>query len=340
MLLLDILAVGIGILCLLPVCHGHVVHYDLRTVVHGLGHIGGGSINIFTQCEDTLQGEVRDYVGGHLEADFQTHVPLVDAGDGKVGECVLEVIVCAHHLALILDGGVVQGTAEVDTVCAVLVVHIGREGLGGGESFHERVSGTGAQESLVELGGIGKVTYICIYPGASVEDVVQAQLCGIGNEVAHLGLAVGCGHGFAVGFIGRLDCYAVHDELVAVFVNSGEETLSDETVPPEGVVADSAADVHLKVSKGVALIEPGLVVPHLGKIVVAVLVANAKSAGFAVGNIVVEVILEFVWRGREVPFGKVVDIQEILAAEKVCNLLVILSAVDACTEAAGNETVV
>ena len=57
-------------------------------------------------------------------------------------------------------------------------------------------------------------------------------------------------------------------------------------------------------------------------------------------HIVIQIILEFVWSGRKIALGEVVDIHEVVASEKVGQLLVVLSSVDAGIQAAGHGNVV
>ncbi len=70
---------------LFPVCHRLIVKHHCCTVVDGLGHARSGGIDIFSETEGTLKRqslkEERD-----TESKLDSHVPLVDAGHGKVGK--------------------------------------------------------------------------------------------------------------------------------------------------------------------------------------------------------------------------------------------------------------
>ena len=57
-------------------------------------------------------------------------------------------------------------------------------------------------------------------------------------------------------------------------------------------------------------------------------------------HIVIQIILEFVWSRREITLGEVVDIDEIVAAKEVCDLLVVLSPVDSGVQASCHNEII
>ena len=125
---------------------------------------------------------------------------------------------------------------------------------------------------------------------------------------------------------GEID--SVNYVVASVGVEAGEEALSHETVPPEHIIAEAAAEVGAEGSEGELAVEPEGSVADLGIIVVSILVADTENLSRAVGLVVIYIILDLSRSGVVVAVGKVIDIDIVITAKEVCNYLVILGTVD------------
>ena len=322
----------------LPIRDQDIVHHGLGAVVHRLGHARGGSVLIPAEGEHALQGEVLHQVRRNLESQFHAHVPLVDPADGEVREGVLEIVVGAHHLGLVADRRVVRRRPDIDAVAAVLPVQVRGEGFDGLQVGNDGVAGTRGQEDLVELRSLVEIAHIGIDAHRAADHVVQAQFPGVCQELGHLGLAQGGGHG-AVRFIGRVDGDSVHDQLVPVGIESREKPFPHQAVPPEGFIAQLAPQVGAEIAEGELAGKPAAEVTDLRIVVIAVFVPHSDLLGSAMLHVVVQVVLELVGLGRKVTLGEIVDIHKMAAAQQVRNDLVILRPVDAGVQAAVQDQV-
>ena len=94
------------------------------------------------------------------------------------------------------------------------------------------------------------------------------------------------------------------------------------------MVADLAGQVGAERTELEAVVQPGIVFMDMGQIVVAILVARMQDTGFAVLEVVVEVVLDAGPGGSEIPLGKVVQIDEVVTAQQVGDFLVVLGPVE------------
>ena len=113
-----------------------------------------------------------------------------------------------------------------------------------------------------------------------------------------------------------------------------EQTLAPQAFTPEGVVAQLHGHVSGEVLPGELGVGPGVDVAYVRIVVVAVFVAETDLLGFAVGEVVVKVVLDGVVIGSEVTLGEVVEVQIVLGSEQVSHDCVVFGAVDLRVQAA------
>ena len=322
----------------LPVGNFDIPHDNLSAVIHRLGHHRIGCVDIAAR-HNSLHRKVGDYVGGELEAGFNTHIALVDSVDCEVGECVLQVVEGAHHLGLVIDGGVVCGSAHIPPVAGILPVDVGRECLHCLEVVYDGVARARGEECLIETGRIVEVAQVGIYPLVSANYIIETELPCVGKEFGDLALAVRRHHG-AIVLVSGFNGNTVDDEFVSVFIQTREQALPHEAFTPEGLIAGTGAEVGAEIPDCVLCIHPSAKIANLGIVVIAVLVPLMENLGGAMLHIVVEVVLELVGRGCEVALGEVVHVHIIITSEQIRHHFVVFRAVDAGVESAGNGQVV
>ena len=253
-------------------------------------------------------------------------MPLVDSGHREVGERVLRVIVEAHHVCLILDGGVESGDANIVAGIAVGVVDVRRQCLDGLEVRHHGVPRPRGDERLVECRGLGDVGCVGVDPVASADEVAEVDLSGSRQEVLLVGLALR-GYRPAVNLVVLGDDFPIVGERVAVVVKSREKTLPQKTFPPEFRISQPSGHRRLEAAERETSRGPGLRAADVGIVVVAVLVALGKGLGGSVPEIVVQIVLDHRRIGGEIPLGELVDVDIVVSAEQVVQNLVVLRAV-------------
>ena len=127
--------------------------------------------------------------------------------------------------------------------------------------------------------------------------------------------------------------------LGTIVVQAREQTLPQQTLPPEAGSTDASSGVDLEASERELPVAPDFALHHMGVIVVAILPAFGDLLSLVVAQEVIQVVLDHRSRGGIVSLRELVHVEEILSAEQVVELLVIFSPVDLPVGSKGKDDV-